>query len=64
MIGNKIANKITPLGKTKGKEKEEERQEIYISPEKRQQIIDNLRLFSASYKNGIPKNHKLVRHNA
>ena len=85
MIGNTIAYKITPLGKTKGKEnkkrdkksihhqkrdkakgkeKEEDRQEIYISPEKRQQIIDNLRLFSTSYKNGIPKNHKLVRHNA
>ena len=31
----KIADKITPLGKTKSKEKEEERQEIYISPEKR-----------------------------
>ena len=45
LIGNKIADKITSLGKTKSKEKEEERQEIYISPEKRQQIIDDLRLF-------------------
>ena len=27
------------------KEKEDERQEIYIPPEKRQQIIDDLRLF-------------------
>ena len=35
LIGKKIADKITPLGKTKSKEKEEERQEIYISPEKR-----------------------------
>ena len=34
-IGNKIANKITSLGKTKSKEKEDERQEIYIPPEKR-----------------------------
>ena len=45
LIGNKIADKITLLGKTKSKEKEDERQEIYISPEKRQQIIDDLRLF-------------------
>ena len=47
LIGNKRANKITSLGKTKSKEKEkeDERQEIYISPEKRQQIVDDLRLF-------------------
>ena len=45
LIGNKITDKITSLGKTKSKEKEDERQEIYIPPEKRQQIIDDLRLF-------------------
>ena len=45
LIGSKIADKITSLGKTKSKEKEDERQEIYIPPEKRQQIIDDLRLF-------------------
>ena len=45
LIGNKIADKITSVGKTKNKEKEDERQEIYIPPEKRQQIIDELRLF-------------------
>ena len=45
LIGNKIADKITSLGKTKSKEKEDKRQEIFISPEKRQQIIDELRLF-------------------
>ena len=45
LIGNKIADKITLLGKTKSKEKEKEEQEIYIPPEKRQQIIDDLRLF-------------------
>ena len=43
--GNKIAYKITSLGKTRSTEKEDERQEIYIPPEKRQQIIDDLRLF-------------------
>ena len=45
LIGNKIADKITSVGKIKSKEKENERQEIYIPPEKRQQIIDDLRLF-------------------
>ena len=47
LIGNKIADEITSLNKTKsdGKEKRKEEQEIYIPPEKRQQIIDDLRLF-------------------
>ena len=48
LTGNKIADKITSVGKTKSKEKEDEtnkRQEIYIPPEKRQQIMDDLRLF-------------------
>ena len=45
LIGNKIFDKITSLGGKKKIEKEYERQEIYIPPEKRQQIIDDLRLF-------------------
>ena len=45
LIGNKIADKIASLGKTKCKEKANERQEIYIPPEKRQKIINDLRLF-------------------
>ena len=45
LIGNKTADKITSLGKTKSREKEEEeRQEAYKPPDKRQQIIDDLRL--------------------
>ena len=47
-IGNNIADKITSVGKTKGKEKQDEinkRQEMYIPTEKRMQIIDDLRLF-------------------
>ena len=42
-----MADKVTSLGKTKSKEneKEEERQKTYIPPEKRQQIIDDLKLF-------------------
>ena len=45
LIRNKTAGKITSLGKTKSKEKEDERQEIYTPPEKRHQIIDDLRFF-------------------
>ena len=48
LIGSKIADEITSVGKTKSKEKEDEtnkRQEIYIPPEKGQKIIDALRLF-------------------
>ena len=44
LIGNKIADKITSIGKSKEKEKTKEIKEIYIPPEKRQPIID-LRLF-------------------
>ena len=45
LFGNKIADKITSLSKTISKEKEDERQENYIPPEKRQQIIHDLWLF-------------------
>ena len=44
LIGNKIADKITSIGKPKEKEKTKKVEEIYIPPEKRQ-IIDDLRLF-------------------
>ena len=68
LTGNKIADKITSIGKPKEKEKTKEIEEIYISPEKRQQIIDHLRLFWAQnvtplYKNGISKNCKFYRRN-
>ena len=43
LIGNKIADKITLVGKTK--EKTNKPKEIYIPPEKRQQIINDLQLF-------------------
>ena len=45
LIGNKIAHKITSIGKPKEKEKTNKTEEIYIPPEKRQQIIDDLKLF-------------------
>ena len=44
LIGNKIADKITSIGKPEEKTKKK-LEEIYIPPEKRQQIIDDLRLF-------------------
>ena len=42
LIGNKIADKITSIGKPKEKKKAKEVEEIYVPPEK---IIDDLRLF-------------------
>ena len=42
LIGDKIADKVTSIGKPKEKE---ETEEIQIPPEKRQQIIDELKLF-------------------
>ena len=47
LIGNKIAEKITSLGKSNNKEKESEinePEEIIIPPEKRRQIINDFRL--------------------
>ena len=48
LIGNQIVDKITSIGKPKEKEKgkPKETEEIYIPPEKRQEILDDLRLFS------------------
>ena len=40
MVGNKIADKVTSLDKSKEKTKKAE--EIYILPKKRQKIIDDL----------------------
>ena len=55
LIRNKIADKITSVGKSKKKKKKKKKkdeinemngtEEIYIPPEKRQQIINVLRLF-------------------
>ena len=47
LIGNKKTDKITSIGKPKEKEKEEtkEIEEIQIPPEKRQQIIDDIKFF-------------------
>ena len=45
LIGNNIADQITSIGKPIEKEKTKEIEEIYIPPEKGQQVIDDLRLF-------------------
>ena len=52
LVGNKIAGKITSMGKPRRTKKEkdednimEETQEKYIPPEKRKQIIKDLKLF-------------------
>ena len=55
LIGNKIADKIISVSKTKRKEKEDERPEIYKPPEKRQQIIDDLRFFNTIIKTEYQK---------
>ena len=55
LIGSKIADKTTSLGKTETKEKENEGQGIYILPEKRQQIIDDVPIM-VMYLNLLLKN--------
>ena len=55
LIGNKIADKAISIDKPKENEKAKKIEEIYIPPEKRQQIIDELRLFWAQ---NISKNFK------
>ena len=45
MIGNKIADKINSVDKSKEKEKKRNVEENYIPPGKRQQIVDDLKLF-------------------
>ena len=45
LIENKIADKIASIGKSKEKENINKPEEIYILPEKREQIIDDLKIF-------------------
>ena len=61
LIGNKIADQTTSLGKTRSKEKEDERQEIYRRPKKRQQIIDDMRLLWHHIKMEYQKITNLLR---
>ena len=51
LVGNKIAEKISLMGKPRSKKEKDEKnimeetQEIYIPPEKRKQKIKDLKLF-------------------
>ena len=45
LIGNRIGDKITSTCKPKNNDKANKVKEIYIPPEKRQQIIDDPKLF-------------------
>ena len=46
LIGNKTADKITSLGKSKNKEKEtNEEEQIIFPPEKRKQVINDLEIY-------------------
>ena len=45
LIGNKIVDKITSIGKPKEKGETKKVEEIYIPPGKRQQNIEDLKLF-------------------
>ena len=45
LIGNEIADKITSAGKSKEDDKTKKIEDIYIQPGKRQQIIDDFKLF-------------------
>ena len=47
LIWNKKADKITSIREPKENKKAKKMEEIYIPPEKRQQMIDDLRLFWA-----------------
>ena len=45
LIGSKIADKISSVGKSKENDKTKKVEEIYIPTEKRQQIIHDMKLF-------------------
>ena len=67
LVGNKILDKITSIGKSNEKEKTNKAEEIYTPPAKSQQIIDDLKLFRAQNitglcKNGASKNYEFSRH--
>ena len=57
MIGNKIAKKITPVGKTKGKEKKTKDKKSTYHQKKDNKLLMTWDL--RPYKNEIPKKYKL-----
>ena len=59
LLGNKISHKITSIGKPNQKEISKT-EDIYIPPEKRQQIIHDLRLFWKMWHYSIRKEFQKV----
>ena len=64
LIGNKIADKITSVGKTNSKEKKKMKDKKSTYHQKKAANYWWLNTVLTSYKNGIPKNYKLARYNA
>ena len=67
LIGNNIADRITSVRKSKEKEEKKKYRKFTFQQKKRQQIIDDLKLFWAQnlislYKNGISKDCKFAWH--
>ena len=62
LVGNKRADKITSVGKSK--EKTNKTEEIYISPEKRQQIIDDPQLFGTNTLKYVHNHNNHNNHNS
>ena len=60
LIRNNIVDKITSVGETKSKEKEDEIQEISIPPEKKTAKYWWLKIVLTPYKNEIPNNCKFA----
>ena len=63
LIGSKIADKITSVGKPKSKEKKIKQKRFIFYQKRDNKSLINLRLFQTSYKNGIPKRCKFARYN-
>ena len=64
LIGNKIADKTTSLGKTKEREKNKQSRRNLHTTRKKTTNYWWVKIVLTLHKKGIPKNHKLVRYNA
>ena len=65
LIGNKIADKITSIGKSKEKGKTKKVKEVYIPPDKKAAKTWDCfehKMWFPLYKNGISKNCKFAWH--
>ena len=63
LIRNKIADKITSLGETKSKEKKKMKDRNLHTARKKTANYWWLEIVLRPYKNGIPKDYKLIKHN-